>query len=41
MTTVVRLELISQSYDRFLRTGNIEHLRDVERILEYDGIDDD
>ncbi|HFI0293651.1 TPA: hypothetical protein ACGOVK_002129 [Streptococcus suis] len=41
MTTVVRLELISQSYDRFLRTGDIEHLRDVERILEYDGIDDD
>lgn len=41
MTTVVRLELVSQSYDRFLRTGDIEHLRDVERILEYDGIDDD
>lgn len=37
MTTAVRLELISQSYDRFLRTGDIEHLRDVERILEYDG----
>lgn len=41
MTTAVRLELVSQSYDRFLRTGDIEHLRDVERILEYDGIDDD
>lgn len=41
MTTAVRLELISQSYDRFLWTGDIEHLRDVERILEYDGIDDD
>lgn len=37
MTSLVRLELIAQSYDRFLRTGDIEHLEDVERILEYDG----
>ncbi|MGO0077497.1 hypothetical protein [Streptococcus suis] len=41
MTSLVRLELIAQSYDRFLRTGDIEHLEDVERILEYDGIDSD
>ncbi|QBX30743.1 hypothetical protein Javan570_0011 [Streptococcus phage Javan570] len=41
MTSLVRLELIAQSYDRFLRTGNIEHLEDVERILEYDEHDSD
>lgn len=41
MNNLVRLELITQSYDRFLRTGDAEHLEDVERILEYDGIDDD
>lgn len=40
MNNLVRLELITQSYDRFLRTGDAEHLEDVERILEYDGIDD-
>ena len=37
MTSLVRLELNAQSYDRFFRTGDIEHLKDVERILEYDG----
>ena len=36
----VRLELIAQSYDRFFRTRDIEHLKDVERILEYDGLAD-
>lgn len=36
MNNLVRLELVAQSYDRFLRTGDIEHLEDVERILEYD-----
>lgn len=41
MTGLVRLELIAQSYDRFFRTGDIEHLNDVERILEYDGISED
>lgn len=41
MTSLVRLELIAQSHDRFLRTGNIEHLEDVERILEYDEHDSD
>lgn len=41
MTSLVRLELIAQSYDRFLRTGDIEHFEDVERILEYDEHDSD
>lgn len=41
MTSLIRLELIAQSCDRYIRTGDIEHLIDVERILEYDGIDDD
>lgn len=41
MTSLVRLELIAQSYEKYIRTGDIEHLNDVERILEYDGIDDD
>ena len=40
MNDLVRLELIAQSYDRFLRTGDTEHLNDVERILEYDGLED-
>ena len=38
MNNLVRLELIAQSYDRFFRTRDIEHLKDVERILEYDGL---
>ncbi|HFI0600759.1 TPA: hypothetical protein ACGO9Z_000127 [Streptococcus suis] len=41
MTSLVRLELIAQSYEKYIRTGDIEHLEDVERILEYDGIDND
>ena len=41
MNDIVRLELIAKSYDRFFRTGDIEHLEDVERILEYDGISED
>ena len=40
MNDLVRLEMIAQSYDRFLRTGDTEHLNDVERILEYDGLED-
>ena len=40
MNDTVRLELIAQSYDRFFRTGDIEHLEDVERILEYEGLTD-
>ena len=35
MNDLVRLEMIAQSYDRFFRTRDIEHLKDVERILEY------
>ena len=41
MNDLVRLELIAQSYDRFFRTRDIEHLKDVERILEYDGLEED
>lgn len=41
MNNLVRLELIAQSYDRFFRTRDIEHLKDVERILEYNGISED
>ncbi len=41
MTSLVRLELIAQSYEKYIRTGDIEHLEDVERILEYDGISED
>ena len=33
-----KIELIVQSYDRLFRTRDIEHLKDVERILEYDGL---
>ena len=40
MNDIVRLELIAQSYDRFFRTRDVEHLKDVERILEYDGTAD-
>lgn len=40
MNDIVRLELIAQSYDRFFRTRDIEHLKDVERILEYDGLEE-
>ena len=38
MNDIVRLEMIAQSYDRFFRTRDIEHLKDVERILEYDDL---
>ena len=40
MNDTVRLEMIAQSYDRFFRTRDVEHLKDVERILEYDGLAD-
>ena len=40
MTSLDRLELIAQSYEKYIRTGDIEHLKDIERVLEYDGIDD-
>ena len=38
MNDTVRLELIAQSYARFFRTRDIAHLKDIERILEYDGL---
>ena len=38
MNDLVRLEMIADSYIRFFRTRDIEHLKDVERILEYDGL---
>ena len=38
MNDTVRREMIKDSYIRFFRTGDIEHLDDVERILEYDGL---
>ena len=41
MNDLVRLEMIAQSYDRFFRTRDIEHLKDVERILENDGLEGD
>ena len=41
MNDLVRLEMITQSYDRFFRTRDIEHLKDVERILEYDVLEGD
>ena len=41
MNDLVRLEMIAQSYDSFFRTRDIEHLKDVERILEYDGFAED
>ena len=40
MNDIVRLEMIADSYIRFFRTGDTEHLDDVERILEYDGLED-
>ena len=40
MNDLARLEMIAQSYDCFFRTRDIEHLRDVERILEYDELED-
>ena len=41
MNDIVRLEMIADSYIRYFRTRDIEHLKDVERILEYDGLEED
>ena len=38
MTDKERLNQISLSLEKFQRTGDVEHLADIERILEYDGI---
>ena len=40
MTDKEKLEQISLSLEKFQRTGDAEHLKDVERILEYDGLAD-
>ena len=41
MTDKERLHQISLSLEKFQRTGDAEHLDDIERILEYerDGIE--
>ena len=39
MTDKEKLEQISLSLEKFQRTGDAEHLEDIERILEYDGTD--
>lgn len=36
MTDKEKLEQITLSLDKFQRTGNVEHLEDIERILEDD-----
>lgn len=41
MTERDKLEQISLSLDKFQRTGDVEHLEDIERILEYDGFAED
>ena len=38
MTEKERLRQISLSLEKFQRTGDVEHLEDIERILEYDGL---
>lgn len=38
MLELARLELLLKSQKLYLSTGDSEHLRDVERILEYDGL---
>ena len=41
MSDKEKLHQISLSLEKFQRTGNVDHLEDIERILEYDGIDTD
>ncbi|MGN8689893.1 hypothetical protein ACTND8_08325 [Atopobiaceae bacterium HCP3S3_F7] len=40
MTDKEKLEQIILSLEKFQRTGDVEHLEDIERILEDDGTDD-
>lgn len=40
MTDKDKLQQISLSLEKFQRTGDAEHLEDIERVLEYDGIAD-
>ncbi len=39
MTDKEKLEQISLSLEKFQRTGDVEHLEDIERILEDDGLE--
>lgn len=39
MSDKEKLKQISVSLEKFQRTGDFEHLEDLERILEYDGTD--
>ena len=41
MTDRKKLEQIRLSLEKFQRTGDAEHLEDIERILEYDGLEED
>ena len=36
MTEKEKLEQIRLSLEKFQQTGDVEHLEDIERILEYD-----
>ena len=40
MTDKEKLEQIILSLEKFQRTGDVEHLEDIESILEDDGTDD-
>ena len=40
MTDKEKLEQISLSLEKFQRSGDAEHLADIERILEYDWLAD-
>ena len=40
MTDKEKLEQISLSLEKFQRTWDAEHLEDIERILEDDGLAD-
>lgn len=36
-----KLSLLLKSIENYRKTRDIEHLKDIERILEYDGISED
>ena len=40
MSDKEKLHQISLSLEKFQRTGDVEHLEDIERILENDGTED-
>ncbi|MGO0107130.1 hypothetical protein ACTJ5T_08615 [Streptococcus suis] len=41
MTKESKIELLLKSFENYQKTRDIEHLNDVERILEYDKHDSD